>query len=478
MAFLRGAPLSALASLLLVGACSGDDDTGSDFGPGTGSGGDNGGSGSGNGSGSGAGLCNSFVVTNLTADRSGAGGASNVNPFLVNPWGIAAYQGMFWVADEATGRVSILDGSGKAATGKTASDRLDLGPGITGVTVNDSTAMQIEGQNACGPANLIFGNLNGQLIGVNTDLDATGGFVLADRSSAGASYTGVTTIHVRASSSGNGGGRGSGSVQGLGAGQGSGSGSGRGCGQGSGQGGQNAGPVLALAADFHNARIDVFNENFRLVPAPMFTTPVGVPAGFAPFNIWAWNNVVYVTYAQQRSGGTGSSSAGLGSGGAGSGSGSGAGSGSGGGGTVAGAGLGYVAAFDTTGKLLWLAKGSELNAPWGLAVGDQTSLCDQTQTSAFAGVLLVGNYGDGRVTALDSHTGAVLGQLMDPNHTPISIDGLWGLTFGTNIQGAVAGGLYFTAGTGNEQHGMFGVITWSPTSTRTTDPRLLTSASP
>jgi hypothetical protein len=400
--------------------------TGSNIDPGTSSGSDKGGSSSnssGNGSGSSAGLSGAFTVTTLTADQPGAGGSSNIGPFMVNAWGIVAYQGMFWIADEATGRVSILDGTGKAGTGKFASDAINLGEGITGVTVNDSTAMQIQDKTACGPANLIFASVHCQLIGVNTDLSSTGGFVLVDRSDVKASYTGVTTVHqANGNGHGNGGGAAPGSDNG----------------QGNGQGGHNAGPVLTLAADFHNARIDVFDESFKLLDTPMFTASAQVPAGFAPFDVWAWNTIVYVTYAKQDADKADS---------------------------VAGAGLGFVAAFDTSGKLLWTAQGNELNAPWGLAIGDQKSLCDQTQTSGFAGVLLVGNFGDGRITALDVKTGAVLGQLMDANRAPIAIDGLWGLAFGMNVQGAFAGGLYFTAGPSDEQHGMFGVIRASSTTT-------------
>src|SRR5678815_808158 len=58
-----------------------------------------------------------------------------------------------------------------------ARDATDLGEGITGVAVNDSTAMQISNDTTCGPANLIFASVHGKLIGVNTDLSTTGGFV-------------------------------------------------------------------------------------------------------------------------------------------------------------------------------------------------------------------------------------------------------------------------------------------------------------
>jgi hypothetical protein len=41
---------------------------------------------------------------------------------------------------------------------------------------------------------------------------------------------------------------------------------------------------------------------------------------------------------------------------------------------------------------------------------------------------------------------------------PISIDGLWGLSFGTDPDDAAHPSLYFTAGPDDESHGIFGVL--------------------
>jgi len=392
MALHSGARASALASLLLVGACMSGESTGSKTDPGTGA--DNGGSDNGNGSGTG--ITNSFSVTTLAADQPGMG-ATNIGPNLINAWGLVAFQGMFWIANEGTGKVSILDGAGKPST-KPASDSLDLGEGITGIAVNDSTAMQINGKGTtCGPANLIFASVHGQLIGVNTDIDPTGGQVLVDRADVMASYTGVATIH--------------GPRMGMGT------------GTGTGTPDMAKGPVLVLAADFHNARIDVFDENFKLLATPMFTVP-DLPAGFAPFNVWGWNDTVYVTFAKQDEAKVEE---------------------------VTGPGLGFVAAFDVSGKLMWTAKGIELDAPWGMSL--VTSAMVSTTT------LVVGNFGDGHLTAIDPATGAIVGQLMDDARAPIAIDGLWGIALGTGVQNARPDGLYFAAGPDDEAHGMFGVVT-------------------
>ncbi|HMG23498.1 MAG TPA: TIGR03118 family protein, partial [Kofleriaceae bacterium] len=173
-----------------------------------------------------------------------------------------------------------------------------------------------------------------------------------------------------------------------------------------------------------NARVDVFDEAFQLLTTPMFATPPGLPADFAPFNVMVFGNTVYVAYAQQNEEKDDS---------------------------VEGPGLGFVAAFDACGTLKWTAKGNELDAPWGMAMAG-----DMPQ---FPGALLVGNFGDGRITALNLDDGNILGQVMLAPGTPAEIDGLWGIATGTGVDNAMPGGLYFAAGPDDEMHGMFGVIT-------------------
>jgi hypothetical protein len=433
MAFHLSVRSSAIGALLLAAGCA----------SGAGTGGDPelaGGSGS--GSGSGVGVSKLVSVTDLTSDQPGL--APSADSSLVNAWGIVGYQGWFWISDNATGKLSIFDGAGHMAGAQqgqgsgsgqgqgsvnVASDSINLGEGITGIAVNDSTAMQMQGTGAnaqaCGPANLIVASEKGQLIGVNTSLNMTGGQVLVDRSKVAADYTGVAVldVHVGATCSATGGTSDNG--QGMGSGSSAGAGSGSGSGQ-SGTGGMGNVPqpgVLVLAADFHNARIDVFDESFQLVAAPMFSTPASIRAGFAPFNVAVVNGIVYVTYAQQNSEMTDS---------------------------VAGPGLGFVVAFDLCGNVLWTSNGVEFNAPWGMALGGDLSLAP--------GVLLVGNFGDGHITEVNPKDGTVLDQLMTADNAPVVIDGLWGLAIGIGVQNAQPGGVYFASGPQDEAHGMFGVI--------------------
>jgi hypothetical protein len=98
-----------------------------------------------------------------------------------------------------------------------------------------------------------------------------------------------------------------------------------------------------------------------------------------------------------------------------------------------------------------------LDSPWGLAIAP----------TGFAGlsapnndpVLLVGNFGNGRINAFDATTGEFVDQLKDPDGEPIHIDGLWALRVGNGGAGGNANTLYFTAGLFDESHGLFGSLT-------------------
>ena len=183
---------------------------------------------------------------------------------------------------------------------------------------------------------------------------------------------------------------------------------------------------LLYATDFHNGKIDVWDANFSPVtlPAGAFADP-NLPNGFAPFGIQAINGNLYVTFAKQDADRHDD---------------------------VAGKGLGYVDVFDPNGRLIdrVIAKGP-LNAPWGLALAP-------AGFGEFSGSLLVGNFGDGRINAFDLSTGKHLGALKGEDGHPIEIDGLWGLAFGNGFNGQSVNTLFFTAGPGDEEHGLYGKI--------------------
>jgi uncharacterized protein (TIGR03118 family) len=184
------------------------------------------------------------------------------------------------------------------------------------------------------------------------------------------------------------------------------------------------------AADFHNARVDSFDAGFK--PLSLGFKDANLPKGWAPFGIQALNGNVYVTYAQQDKAKHDS---------------------------VAGGGLGYVDEFTPDGVLVArvASKGSArspLNAPWGLALAP-------SNYGAYSGDLLVGNFGNGRISAytqLSSGKWVYKGQLRKATGEPIVIDGLWAIAFGNGASAGPTNDLYFLAGPTGESHGLFGFI--------------------
>jgi len=125
---------------------------------------------------------------------------------------------------------------------------------------------------------------------------------------------------------------------------------------------------------------------------------------------------------------------------------------------VPGAGHGFVDVFDLNGNLQkrFIQQGA-LNSPWGLVVASPGF-------GALAGDLLVGNFGDGTIHAYDANNGGnPLATLNDTNGKPVSIDGLWGLTFGNGRPTQGTDTLFFTAGIADggaiEDHGLYGSLT-------------------
>lgn len=187
---------------------------------------------------------------------------------------------------------------------------------------------------------------------------------------------------------------------------------------------------LLYASDFHNAKVDVFDSAFRpvLLSAGAFTDP-SLPRGFAPFGLQAINGNIYVSYAKQDADRHDD---------------------------VAGKGLGFVNVFDPNGRLLRrLVSHGRLNAPWGMTLAP-------AGFGKFSNRLLVGNFGDGKINAYDLATGQFVGRLKGLDRKPIQIDGLWGLAFGNGFLGQSVNTLFFAAGPGGEQHGLYGRIDIAP----------------
>ena len=173
-----------------------------------------------------------------------------------------------------------------------------------------------------------------------------------------------------------------------------------------------------LAANFNSGKVDVYDSNYNLTSLVGSFTDPNLPAGFAPHGIHVIGNQVYVAYAMQDGPKHDA---------------------------VPGAGAGQVDIFDTNGNFLstFVAAGANnnLNAPWGVVAAPASF-------GTFASDILVGNFGDGTISAF-STTGKFVGQLTSSSGRVLVNPGLWDMVFGgggANNDPGNVGTLYFTAG--------------------------------
>ena len=404
-------------------------------------------------------LAAGYLEMNLVSNQAGA--ALLQDPALNLPWGIAVAPagGNFWIADTGSGAVTLYGGdvNGKPLTedplivnipgGFPTADVFNNTGSTTDFLVSGSSGTGSNSSSA--PATFIFASLDGKISAWNSTVSGDQAQQVAQVN--GAYFTGLAL-------------------------------------------GTNGTSNLLYAADFQNGKIDVFDGNFKPTTVSGGFTDPNLPAGYAPFNIQNIGGKLYVTYAVQQGssthasdhddddpgdggggGGEGEDSAkkdhgdggdggdgngngngngNHGNGNHGNGNGNGNGNGGGqsdddtdnqsGGGTVftPAATGGIVDVFDLNGNLLnRVATNGTLNAPWGLAMAP-------AGFGTFGGDLLVGNFGDGKISAFklnDTSPATLDGQLNNAAGNPISINHLLGLSFGNGQTAGDAGTLFFTA---------------------------------
>ena len=203
-----------------------------------------------------------------------------------------------------------------------------------------------------------------------------------------------------------------------------------------------------LAPNFgQGGAVEIYNTSFQ--PATLagsFTDP-NIPAGYAPYAIKVIGTQVFVTYMLRSvppfAPGAGTYQ------------------------EVLGTNTGFVSVFDVNGNFVTRAvTGGLLNAPWGVAIAP-------AGFGIYAGDLLIGNFGDGLITAYNPTTYAYLGIVADANGKAIAYPGLWEIFANANGN---ASALYFTAGLAQETHGLFGSIANVTTATSTPTFNLSTSS--
>jgi uncharacterized protein (TIGR03118 family) len=321
-----------------------------------------------------------YTVTPLVSDVAGAAPTFDAN--LQNAWGLArSATSPWWVADNGTHKSTLYNGAGGIVPVVVG---VDDGPtGVVSAMIANNFLVATATDPTLGRASFIFdgedGNIHAWRGGSTALVTAHGG--------PGAIYKGLAIAEP------------------------------------------TPGQPLLYAADFHNARVDVFNGSWQLVtPRGAFVDPK-LRHHYAPFGIQTIGSRVFVTYAKQDADAADE---------------------------IAGNGRGIVDVYDLQGNFLArVAKRGQLNAPWGLALAPDTF-------GRFKGDLLVGNFGNGEINAYEERPNGKFehrGTLRAADGKKLTIDGLWALEFGNAGQNGTPGTLYFTAGPDDEAHGLFGTVT-------------------
>ena len=342
----------------------------------------------------------SFTATALVADTAG-GSARVTDSNLVNPWGIAFSPTSFaWVANNHTETSTLYDGNGirqplasplvVATPPSAGAPPVTFDP--TGIVYNGTTDFAVTKGATTAPGIFLFTGEGGMIGGWAPNVDFAN--VIATYTDAnGAVYKGLTLAKKGTAN-------------------------------------------YLYAADFHNAKVDVFDATFtkQTSSATVFTfVDSTLPANYAPFGIQAINNgpagatQIYVSYAQQLLPDKHDN--------------------------ASGAGLGLVDVFDTNGALVTrlIVVGGKLNAPWGMALAP-------SDFGTLSGTLLVGNFGDGVINGFDPASGAFVGTVANAGGTAIAAPGLWGIEFGNDAHNQPHNTLFYAAGLNNEANGVYGRI--------------------
>ncbi len=313
----------------------------------------------------------------LVADAPGA--ADKFDPNVVNAWGVAfGPNGGAWVAGRGADRASLYDADG---TARLKVIMPESAPAPAALVYNDDPT-------AFGGDSLIVVTGRGAVLGWRPEGGAVA-TVRADIAPNRAAYTGAAIAHIQRR------------------------------------------PFLYVA-DFLNREVVMFDRAYTRFEAPGGFRDVNLPSEFAPFNVFAYHDVLLVAYAKRAPDGVED---------------------------FPGAGNGYVNLFDAKGYLIQrVVTRAELNSPWGMAVAPDGF-------GHLAGRFLVGNSGDGRINVYKIGLAPYglradfEGPLGDAQRRPIVIDGLRAIAFGPGAAGFEANALYFTAGPGGGLHGVFGRLT-------------------
>jgi uncharacterized protein (TIGR03118 family) len=344
-----------------------------------------------------------FQQVNLVANKAMYDPAT-VDPTLQNGWGLAwAPSGIAWVNAEADGLSELYMATGAIVRNPVniPSPTDSVGGAPIGIVFNSTKGFVLPDK---ATASFIFDGGDGVISAWN-GAAGNNAFRIADNAATSA-YTGLTLA-------------------------------------------ASGGANYLYAANFRTGKIDVWDTAWNPVTWMPFHDPA-IPSGFAPFNIQSVGAWLAVNYAKVGANGR----------------------------QAVGAGLGFTDIFNTNGSFVRrLASRGVLNSPWGVTMAPAAFLQQEDMKTSGPGesgsggesgstsgkmdptqpVILVGNFGDGRINVFTTD-GGYLGQLQSHKQT-IVIDGLWALGFAPITATTISQSwLFFTAGPAKQADGVFGYL--------------------
>jgi uncharacterized protein (TIGR03118 family) len=336
-----------------------------------------------------------FSFTTLVSDTAGTG-ALVVDPNLKNPWGVVfGPTTPVWVTNNHSETSTLYDGNGKAQ------------PLVVNTVPNGAVTFD--------PTGIVFNGSATDFMVTSAGKTGAARFIFSGEGGMIAGWSPTVnmnnTVTMYPAAGGDSGGA---KYKGLAI-------------------AKNGTASFLYATDFHNNKVDVFDTTFakQTLAAGAFTDPK-LPAGYAPYGIQAIPNgtggavQIYVSYAKQDAAASDQ---------------------------VVGAGLGVVDIFDVSGTLIkqLIPAGGALNGPWGMALAP-------ADFGTLSNMLLVGNFGDGKINGYDPASGAFVGAISDSAGAAFAMPGLWGIAFGNDAANQPHNTLFFAAGINDEANGSYGRI--------------------
>jgi len=327
-----------------------------------------------------------YVLHRLVSD--GGVPAPHHDASLVNAWGFAASPGgPWWTSNEARDSSTLYSGTGRKQLLTVA-----VAGGPTGVVFYGGRGLPVSGGGATAPARFVYACEDGKIRAWSPTVPgdwSTSTEVVVDAAAEAAVFRGLAISTV-------------------------------------------SGRTRLYATDFHNARVDVFDTDWKRIVRRGAFVDRSVPSWYAPFGIQAVGGHIFVTYIWRAPVDGNDAPTG-----------------------------GYVDEFDANGVLVArVGRMGPLNAPWGVALAPRGF-------GRFGGDLLVGNFGDGRINAFRraGRRWVYAGALRGRDGKPLGVNGIWGIAFGNGGLAGSPHNLYFVSGphrwrgaTESGVHGLIGFI--------------------